>query len=309
MSSQNIANNNILRVWSKVNQPELIRECLEKVSREHETPSEVRVNLICNGENYIGKGFAYVSNPAFYNILVGLNPDGTKRIKTVETGNDTTTDWGNDQEQKELPSLVDLKEELVIEVNDFDIEFEAVVPNIKFDEETCSSFELLGTYVPNYVTEEGVRDVMGFYATIKEKGGVVYPKIEFIDHYQGNRQIKITFEPSTSDAILAAQMTRRVKIGPKEITFKSFFKKKEQKRGTYGSTRGRGQGTSRGGGRGRGRGNKNAAPRNIYSTSNSFQALTPSTGGGSYLSMTTGDSEESPKSSKRIGRRGKNKFY
>lgn len=272
-----INNTRLLRVRSDVYEPTLIKNRLIEIAKEHGVNQNVEINLIKNGENYIGKGFVFVDT-SFYNILTGKNSDGSEREKEVEGEQANVADWSSGGSVKEALEPIVSKEDFYIEIDDFPVSFNVYPPEIRHDFDTLSSNELLGTYLPNFITSEGISKIFSKYASIKEKNGVVYPKIEFVEKYD-NRQVKITFEESTHDAILAHQMQRKTKIANTFVTFKPFFKRTER---APRETRG---------GRGRGRGGNDR-----FNFSDNSQAQ-------------NSDGFSQQKNNKRKGRRGKNLMF
>jgi len=91
-----------------------------KLNHNNDLECSFYYNLILNkqGESY-GIAFVYVSNEEVYNMILGKNPDGTKRIKynkkLKEKPTTRSSNWGDSSDDEEIIDTIVLEPLIVLE--------------------------------------------------------------------------------------------------------------------------------------------------------------------------------------------------
>jgi hypothetical protein len=91
-----------------------------KLNHNNDIECSFYYNLILNkqGESY-GIAFVYVSNDEVYNMILGKNPDGTKRIKynkkLKEKPTTRSSNWGDSSDDEEIIDTIVLEPLIVLE--------------------------------------------------------------------------------------------------------------------------------------------------------------------------------------------------
>ena len=230
-----------------------LTEAIQKylVSKPKSFSPKFKSNIITkhDGTTY-GYGYVWVEDLKLSNILIGLNPDGSKRVKEIED-----TDWVADSNvEKEYHEWLSLP--LVgkswVEIADIEDEFQAKLTRPKLyqpleplivlegfkmlkasvseKESHITTNKLFCSSVHSDIHEKDIKEVFEPFSTSKsmKKGSSNqhrYPEIG-LETKKGSSTVLVTFDPSTNDGMFALLMTRRVLIKGHTLYFDYFKSKK-----------------------------------------------------------------------------------
>lgn len=185
-----------------------------------------RINMITNSHNeYIGSAYVYFSDKKLYHLLLGNNPDGSRRVVRIPNPY-----YGEESNLEVELQDIDLNLEPYIEVP-YNKNFK--VPMIELDDSQLESngfnryiepeivpcvIRDTGRYpnilicdrAPTFMTERNFYDLFSFYVK-NEEDKDTYPIIKITDKGRSS-VIEIIYPPGKLDAMFASVMTRKVKV-------------------------------------------------------------------------------------------------
>jgi len=210
-----------------------IRAAASAISRK--IPCEVRSNIIFNKEGKAtGVGYARVSNPEVYRMLMGRNPDNSERIQYIDTPCKEevdvpietftlTSSWADamDGETEELKDRPSIKLEPLMKLPPIPLTKEQMGDNnrdtftiqlkrayVTDAEEGFRHNVLYCSSAPLWVTDDVVRDALFPYSTSKKKS---FPIVKVLKRNNLN-SFFITFDPLTRDAQFAIHMCKKLVV-------------------------------------------------------------------------------------------------
>lgn len=158
-----------------------------------------------------GKNFAiiWVDSSELVNVLVGLNPDGSLRLKEemVENSNALDTDWYEPEKiMVKLPSLVPLP--------NYQEDWVSLVRYSVVPQEGMSTDTLFCSRVPEGITAQQItKEFIKFNVSGKKEQKIV------VTVNKGKFNTARVKFPGTNDALFALQMRMFVKIGDSILKF------------------------------------------------------------------------------------------
>ena len=228
--------------------------CLRTYNREQESElnilrSEIHVNTVLN-KAYLPTGltFIWISNSAYYHILLGRNPDGSDRVEKVfDDGYDQyeldlpeITDWSDLVEEEDehshiepLPSLVEIPDinltasqvrlgkQMTKDPNfSYFVKLSAKAAFVLEINDGETKHELFCSNCPIWVGQKQLSNIFRQYIP-EDRRTDGYPKIIIKDPYNKGRGGKrsngqrykiatIKFDPSQRDAQFALHMTKKL---------------------------------------------------------------------------------------------------
>lgn len=199
---------------------------------------EVRSNVIYTKDGKAtGVGYAWVSNPEVYRMLMGRNPDNSERIQYLDKPCDSkkeevdvpietftlTSSWADamDGEIEELANRPSVKLEPLMKLDPIELSKEQQGDNNR----TTFAIKLQRAYVldpeegyrgnvlycsaaPHWATADDIKAIFDVYSTSKKPA---FPIVKVMKKNNLNI-LFITFDPLTKDAQFVLHMCKRVPI-------------------------------------------------------------------------------------------------
>lgn len=244
----NLECDDILKIIKELIDELIIKEKLKKEDYKY----NLKINIVKNrNEKKLGYSYLWVDNLKIYNVLIGLNFDGSERIIKEEIENNKeenlTEIWGDMAKEEKFiikilepliifPQIIMSNEERIL-FNLPDVEFDFnISPASKFIESNMKNI-IFSYGVPNWLTEEKIRKYFLIYEKDKQEHNkkinnktikFKYPLVKI-----KNSTVYINFSnfyPQTASFVI--NMEKKVKFYNKKdkLDCLLFFKQKENKK-------------------------------------------------------------------------------
>lgn len=215
-----------------------IRETIE-FAKHHGLPHNTKYKLSMISGKKFGYGYIWFTNVQFANMLLGKNPDGSSRYEIIPwKPNPHSRLWSDIADIADppiyrrhadpilglMPYIMTEEQKVLAEANDIDVftsekgELYGTYRCVEgFTSDPTDEFHkniLFATNIPANIRDV---DLKALFLPFVSSSNKEYPKVQFINSWNGNsRNVTVTFDPKTTDALFAGKMARKISFITKD---------------------------------------------------------------------------------------------